>query len=82
MFFACTAYGLHHALRTEILVHTEFAQAQPATVILKHFKIAVRVVQCKDRVKMHRPRRCPVKAVLHRICEILFQVPEPAWNSS
>jgi hypothetical protein len=31
-------------LKTELLVHTELAQAQPATVILKLFKIAVRVV--------------------------------------
>ena len=82
LFFACAAYVLHQALRTEILVHTEFAQAQPSTVILKLFKIAVRVVQYKDRVKLHLPSHCPVKALLHRICEILFQVPEPVRNSS
>jgi hypothetical protein len=82
LFFASAAYVLHQALRTEVLVHTEFATAQPATVILKLFKIAVRVVQYKDRVKLHLPSSCPVKNLLHRICEILFQVPEPAWNSS
>ena len=58
------------------------ATAQPSTVILKLFKIAVRVVQCKDRVKLHLPSRCPVKAVLRGATEILFQVPEPAWNTS
>jgi hypothetical protein len=82
LFFSCAAYVLHHALRTEILVHTELAQAQPATVILKLFKIAVRVVQYKDRVKLHLPSSCPVKDLLHRITEILFQVQEPAWNTS
>lgn len=82
LFFSCAAYVLHHALRTEVLAHTEFAKAQPSTVILKLFKIAVRVVQCKDRVKLHLPSRCPAKAVLRRATEILFQVPEPAWNTS
>jgi hypothetical protein len=82
LYFSCAAYVLHQALRTEVLVHTEMATAQPATVILKLFKIAVRVVQYKDRVKLHLPTACPVKALLHRITEILFQTPEPAWNSS
>jgi len=82
LFFSCAAYVLHHALRTEVLVHTELAQAQPATVILKLFKIAVRVVQYKDRVKLHLPSSCPVKHLLHRVTEILFQIREPLWNSS
>lgn len=82
LFFSCAAYVLHHALRTEVLVHTELAQAQPATVILKLFKIAVRVVQYKDRVRLHLPSSCPVKPLLHRITEILFQVREPLWNTS
>jgi hypothetical protein len=82
LFFSCAAYVLHQALRTDVLVHTELAQAQPATVILKLFKIAVRVVQYKDRVKLHLPSRCPVKDLLHRVTEILFQVREPAWNTS
>jgi len=82
LYFSCAAYVLHQTLRSEILVHTEMAKAQPATVILKLFKIAVRVVQCKDRVKLHLPTSCPIKELLHRITEILFQVPEPAWNSS
>lgn len=82
LFFSCAAYVLHQALRTEVLVHTELAQAQPATVILKLFKIAVRVVQDKDRVKLHLPSSCPFKHLLHRVTEILFQVQEPAWNTS
>ena len=82
LFFSCAAYVLHHALRTELLVHTELAKAQPATVILKLFKIAVRVVQYQDRVKLHLPSSCPVKDLLRRITELLFQVQEPAWNTS
>jgi hypothetical protein len=77
LFFACAAYVLHHALRTEVLVHTELARAQPSTVILKLFKIAVRVVQYKDRVKLHLPTHCPVKSLLHTVTEILFQTRPP-----
>ena len=82
LFFACDAYVLHQALRTEVLVHTELAQAQPATVILKLFKIAVRVVQYQDRIKLHLPSSCPVKALLHQVTEILFQVRQPVWDTS
>ncbi len=79
LFFAGAAYVLHQALRTEVLVHTELAQAQPLTVILKLFKIAVRVVQYKDRVRLQLPTHCPVKGLLQRITEVLFltRPPEP-----
>jgi hypothetical protein len=77
LFFACGAYVLHHALRTQVLIHTELAQAQPATVILKLFKIAVRVLQYKDRIKLQLPSNCPVKALLHRVIEILFLTRPP-----
>ena len=79
LFFSCGAYVLHQALRTEVLVHTELAQAQPATVIIKLFKIAVRVVQYKDRIRLQLPTHCPVKDLLHRVTEILFlaRPPEP-----
>ena len=77
LFFACAAYVLHHALRTEVLVHTELANAQPATVILKLFKLAVRVVQYKDRVRLHLPASCPLKGLLHSVAEILYLVRSP-----
>lgn len=82
LFFACGAYVLHHALRTQVLIHTELTQAQPATVILKLFKIAVRVLQYKDRVKLPLPSNCPVQALLHRVTEILFLTrPPPALTT-
>lgn len=77
VFFSAAAYVLHHSLRTELLVHTELAHAQPATVIVKLFKIAVRVVQYKDRVKLHLPSACPLKGLLHRITELLYRCPAP-----
>ncbi len=82
LFFSCAAYVLHHALRTEVLVHTELARAQPSTVILKLFKIAVRVVQYKDRIKLQLPTHCPVKALLHKVTDILYQIrPPPCHNA-
>lgn len=79
LFLSCAAYVLHHSLRTETLRGTEFAKAQPSTVILKLFKIAVRVVQYKDRVKLQLPSSCPFKTILYRITEILFlSRPPPA----
>jgi hypothetical protein len=82
LFFSCTAYVLHQALRTQVLVHTELAQTQPFTVILNLFKIAVRVVQYKDRVKLHLPTHCPAKHLLLRVCGILFMTAEPVLNTS
>lgn len=82
MFFSCAAYVLHQALRTEVLVHTDMAKAQPFTVILKLFKIAVRVIQYKDRVKLQLPSHCPAKPLLLKICGLLIQAPEPALNTT
>ena len=55
LFFSCAAYVLHHALRAELLQDTELPRAQPSTVIIKLFKLAMRVVQYNDRVKLHLP---------------------------
>ena len=82
LFFACAGYVLHHALRTEVLVHTELAHAQPSTVILKLFKLAVRVIQYKDRVRLQLPSHCPLKSLLHSVTEILFQARPPPFNTA
>ena len=81
LFFSCAAYVLHHTLRCEVLCHTELAKAQPTTVMLKLFKLAVRVVQYKDRVKLHLPSHTPMKSLLHKVTEILFQTPVPILNT-
>ena len=77
LFYACAAYVLIHALQRETLCHTELAKAQPGTIILKLFKLAVKVVQFKDRIKLHLPSSCPVKGLLQRVTELLFLVPRP-----
>ncbi|MBK1670520.1 IS1380 family transposase [Rhodovibrio sodomensis] len=77
LFYACAAYVLHHALRTQVLAHTELARAEPGTVIVKLFKRAVRVVPKKRRVDLHLPTSCPVKGLLHRASEILYRIKPP-----
>ena len=65
------AYVLHQQLRVLGLHDTGLASAQPKTVILSLFKIAVRVKQYKDRVLLHLPSVCPVKALLAKVCQQL-----------
>ena len=79
---ACAAYALHHALRTNTLQHTALAQAQPSTVILTLFKIATQIKQYKDRIRLHLPSSCPVKALLYRVTTLLCAVPVPVSNTS
>lgn len=74
LYLSCAAYVLHHSLRAEVLCHTELENAQPLTVILKLFKLAVKVVQYKDRVKLHLPNQYPYKALMKQITERLFLV--------
>lgn len=82
LLLACAAYVLHHAFRAHTLQHTALAQAQPSTVILTLFKIAAQIKQYKDRVLLHLPSSCPVKALLQRVTALLCAVPEPVCNTS
>jgi len=82
LLLACAAYVLHHALRTHTLQHTALAQAQPSTGILTRFKIAAQIKQYKDRMLLHLPSSCPVRALLHRVTARLYAVPEPVCNTS
>jgi hypothetical protein len=82
LLLACAAYALHHALRTHTLQHTALAQAQPSTIILTLFKIATQVKQYKDRILLHLPSACPVKALLQRVTTLMWAVPLPVGNTS
>jgi hypothetical protein len=82
LLLACAAYVLHHALRTHTLSHTALANAQPSTVILTLFKVATQIKQYKDRIFLHLPSSCPVKALLYRVTALLSAVPAPLMNTS
>ena len=82
LLLACAAYVLHHALRTHTLAHTPLATAQPSTLIRPLFKVATQVKQYKDRILLHLPSSCPVKALLHRVTALLYLVPLPVMNTS
>jgi hypothetical protein len=79
---SCAADVLHHALRTHTLAHTPLATAQPSTLILSLFQVATQVKQYKDRMLLHLPSSCPVKALLHRVTALLSVVPLPVQNTS
>jgi hypothetical protein len=51
-------------------------------VILTLFTVATQVKQYKDRILLHLPTSCPVKALLHRVTALLAVVPVPALNTS
>jgi hypothetical protein len=38
-------------------------------------------VQYKDRIKLHLPGSCPVKALLHTVTERLYRLPRPRLNT-
>ena len=82
LLLSCAAYVLHHALRTHTLAHTALATAQPSTVILTLFKVATQIKQYKDRILLHLPTSCPVKALLRRVTTLLTAIPVPALNTS
>ena len=69
-------------VRTQTLQHTVLAQAQPSTIIVTLFKIAAQVKQYKDRILLHLPASCPVKALLQRVTMLLCAVPVPVGNTS
>lgn len=83
LLMTAAAYVLHQQLRQLGLQDTVMATAQPKTVILSLFKIAVRVKQYKDRVLLHLPTACPVKSLLAKICQRLCPVTrKPAMLAS
>ena len=77
LLLSCAADVLHQALRTSTLQQTPLAQAQPLMVILTLFKVAAQVKQYKDRILLHLPTSCPVKALLHRVTTLLTAIPVP-----
>ena len=83
LLLTAAAYVLHQQLRQLGLQGTSLASAQPKTVILSLFKIAVRVKQYKDRVLLHLPTACPVKSILAQDCQRLCPASrKPAMRAS
>ena len=46
------------------------------------FKLAVRVVQYQDRIKLHLPTSCPLKSLLRTVTHILYLVRPLPCNTS
>ena len=63
------------------MLFRSLATAQPATVILSLFKVATQIKQYKDRILLHLPTSCPVKALLSRVTTLLTAIPVAALNT-
>ena len=66
------------------MVHFAIRRWAPSasTVILPLFKVATHVKQYQDRLLLHLPTSCPVKALLQRVTTLLTAIPVPALNTS
>ena len=73
LFLHSAAYVLMHALRSQILQHTQWANATFQTIRLRLFKIGTRVRELKTRIKVDFPASCPVKDDLVRSF-LIFEV--------
>ena len=66
-----------HALKTNILQHTQWANATIDTIRMRLLKIGARVRQLKTRVKVELPTSYPLKETLinsFQIFETLRQI--------
>jgi len=70
LFLHSAAYVLIHALKTNILKHTAWANATIATIRLRLFKIGARVRQLKTRIKVELPSSFPLQTTLVRSFQI------------
>lgn len=77
LFYSAAAYVLMHEFRSETLKGTALERAEMGTIRLKLFKIAVRVVEYKDRVKLLLPSSCPVSGLLKHVTNILYYAKLP-----
>lgn len=66
LFLHSAAYVLLHALKSNVLKATQWANATMATIRLRLFKIGARVRQLKTRVKVELPSSCPVKSTFSK----------------
>ena len=64
LFLHSAAYVLLHALKTNVLKTTRWANATMATLRLRLIKIGARVRQLKTRIKVELPSSCPVKQAI------------------
>jgi hypothetical protein len=64
LFLYSAAYVLIHALKTNVLKTTQWANATMATIRLRLLKIGARVRQLKTRIKVELPSACPIKTTI------------------
>jgi hypothetical protein len=76
LFLHSAAYVLIHILKTNILKHTQWANATIETIRLRLFKIGARVRELKTRIKIELPTCYPLKDTLRRSFQ-MFELLSP-----
>lgn len=71
LFIHSAAYVLLHALRSNVLRHSEFARASFETIRMKLLKIGAQIHEMKTRIKVQLPQSYPHKEVIAR-CSGIF----------
>ena len=70
------AYVLFHALRTNLLQHSQWAKATIQTIRVRLLKIGALVNELKTKTNIIFPSSCPVKIQLKRWFEMFTLLPE------
>jgi hypothetical protein len=66
LFLHSAAYVLLHALKTNVLPHTQFGKATVETIRVRLLKIGARIRECKTRIVVELPSHYPLKDLLMR----------------
>ena len=77
VFLHSAAYVLIHALKTNVLRHTQFANATIDTIRLRILKIGARVRELKTKIKIELSSSYPLKSILTKgfhIFELLSRI--------
>ena len=81
LFLHSAAYVLLHALKTNILGHTQWANATIDTIRIRLLKIGARVRQLKTRIKVELPTGYPLKETLTRSFQVFELLRQIAWRN-
>jgi hypothetical protein len=75
LFLHSAAYILIHAFRTNVLQHTEWANASIQTLRLRLLKIGARIRELKTCIKVELPTSFPLQMIIRRSFQLFAALP-------
>ncbi len=79
LFLHSAAFVLLHALKINILRHTQWANATISTIRLRLFKIGARIRQLKTKIKIELPTSFPLQETLQQSFQIFEILRHPPY---